>query len=76
MVYKKRSYIKSFGKLKRGIQMKSIDSKVYWSQLCTYYPGSRIEEHTHEFFHYIYVVKGTGDISIDGKNYKFSLLTH
>lgn len=51
--------------------MNLIESKVYWAEACTYHPESEIEEHSHDFFHYIYVVKGSGRINIDGRLHEF-----
>lgn len=50
--------------------MDMIKTKVYWTELCTYHAKNRIEEHSHDFFHYIYVIKGLGDINISGKVYE------
>jgi len=51
--------------------MELVETKLYWAEFCTYRPDNKIEEHSHEFYHYIYVVKGSGDIYIDGEIRKF-----
>lgn len=40
------------------------DIHILWSSSCKYLPGSRVDEHTHDFFHYIYILKGQGEIRI------------
>ncbi|MBQ6999176.1 MAG: helix-turn-helix domain-containing protein [Clostridia bacterium] len=40
------------------------ETKVTWIELCTYLKNSAILEHNHNFFHYIYVDEGIGNIKI------------
>lgn len=47
------------------------DIYVLWSSSCKYLPGSRVEEHTHDFFHYLYILKGQGEIRIGNETYAF-----
>lgn len=51
--------------------MELIKTKIHWIEICTYHPDVGISEHEHSFFHYIYVIKGVGNITIDGKIYEF-----
>ena len=49
--------------------MKPVKAKIYWVQVCSYPSCDRIEAHAHEFFHYIYVIHGTGSIQIGEHSY-------
>ena len=51
--------------------MENHDFNIIWIEFCKYLPQSRIDKHEHSFFHYIFVIEGTGDIEI-GEN-KFTL---
>ena len=48
---------------------KKNDIHILWSSSCKYLPGSRIDEHTHDFFHYLYILKGQGEIRIGNEVY-------
>ena len=48
-----------------------MDSKFIWIRSGMFLPGHKLLKHTHTFFHYIYVISGTGQISIGGKQYTF-----
>ncbi|MBQ8174608.1 MAG: AraC family transcriptional regulator [Clostridia bacterium] len=45
------------------------DIHVLWSSSCKYLPGSRVDEHTHDFFHYLYILKGQGEIHIGNETH-------
>jgi len=47
--------------------MEPFNINIIWLEFCTYHPQSRIDEHKHSFFHYLYVTNGEGIIEI-GKN--------
>lgn len=47
---------------------------ILWVESRSYLPEYYLPKHTHSFFHYIYVVGGSGEIKIDDKTYK--LLTN
>ena len=47
--------------------MKPVKTKIHWITICTYPANGRVEDHSHEFFHGIYVMKGSGDAQIDGR---------
>lgn len=49
--------------------VKKNEIHVLWSSSCKYLPGSRIDEHTHDFFHYLYILKGQGEIRIGNETY-------
>lgn len=50
--------------------MKPVKAKIHWIEICTYQPNGKVDEHFHEFFHAIYVMKGAGAIRIDGRPYQ------
>ncbi len=47
--------------------MEQFNTNIIWLEFCTYHSQSRIDEHKHNFFHYLYVTNGEGIIEI-GKN--------
>lgn len=49
--------------------MKSEKVKIHWIQVCSYPVHDKIVSHSHEFFHYIYIVQGTGQMELDGNRY-------
>lgn len=51
--------------------MKRSNSLVHWAEICTYPAYGKIDPHYHDFFHYIYVIAGAGEIVIDGNCYPF-----
>lgn len=46
------------------------DFEIIWVEICNYQKGSSIVNHSHEFFHFIYVDSGEGSITVDGTAYK------
>jgi len=49
--------------------MLSMGLNVQWFAKCKYMPGQHLSVHLHNFYHYIYVVNGTGQITIGDKEY-------
>lgn len=49
--------------------MLSVGVKVMWMARCKYSSDHFPTLHSHNFYHYIYVVDGSGEIEIDGKEY-------
>lgn len=49
--------------------MKSEKVKIHWIQVCSYPVCDRIDAHCHEFFHYIYIIQGTGQMELNGNRY-------
>ena len=45
------------------------DIHVLWSSSCKYLPGRRVDDHIHDFFHYLYILKGQGQIRIGNATY-------
>lgn len=45
--------------------MKLQQVKIHWAQLCAYPAFGVIEPHSHAFFHYIFVLSGSGTIAIE-----------
>ena len=48
------------------------DFNIIWVESCEYLSEVRIPKHSHEFFHFIYVTEGMGDITIGEKRYSMS----
>ncbi len=53
------------------MSMKLAQTKVHWAEVCSYPAYGRIDRHNHDFFHYIYVMAGAGEIEINGYIYHF-----
>lgn len=51
--------------------MLTIGLEVLWIAKCRYMPGQNVDTHSHNFFHYIYVIDGAGVININGTDYPF-----
>lgn len=51
--------------------MKRSHSTVHWAEICTYPSHGKIDPHSHDFFHYIYMIAGAGDIVIAENLYPF-----
>lgn len=49
--------------------MKLPRARIHWVEVCTYPAYGKIDLHSHDFFHYIYVLAGAGEIEIDGSAY-------
>ena len=46
--------------------MKLPETQIHWAEVCTYPAYGKVDPHRHDFFHYLYVLTGTGDITING----------
>lgn len=51
--------------------MHHIGVNVRWIAKCKYLNDQNIGEHSHPFFHYLYVLNGSGQIIIDGERFTF-----
>ena len=51
--------------------MHHMGVNVRWIAKCKYLAGQNIGEHSHPFFHYLYVLNGSGQITIDGERFTF-----
>jgi AraC-like DNA-binding protein len=51
--------------------MKLPETKIHWIEVCTYSAYGKVDSHHHDFFHYIYVLTGTGEITIGTNVYPF-----
>ena len=49
--------------------MQLNDFNMVWIKTCSYPQGKAVRKHEHDFFHYIYVLDGTGTITIGEKSY-------
>ena len=47
--------------------MLNLDIKVLWLSKCTYLPANGVDVHSHPFFHYLYIVDGTAQMTV-GEN--------
>ena len=46
------------------------DFEIIWVEICNYPKGSSIINHSHEFFHFIFVDSGEGSITVDGTRHE------
>lgn len=49
--------------------MRPAKTKIHWVQVCSYATHDKIDTHSHEFFHYIYVIRGTGALQLEQNLY-------
>ena len=56
-------------KLERRINVNTSNHNIIWVEFCNYMPNSIIQEHTHSFFHYLYILEGEGNIQINRNNF-------
>ena len=49
--------------------MLDLGINILWFSKENYLPGNDLPEHSHKFFHYIYVLGGTAKIKVNGKAY-------
>ena len=52
--------------------MELSDFNIIWIESCEYLSEIGISKHHHEFFHFIYVTSGAGDITIGEKHYSLT----
>jgi len=46
--------------------------KILWIESCEYFIETGIPRHSHDFFHFICVVEGVGDMTIEDKDYRMT----
>lgn len=46
--------------------MKPVKVWIHWVEICTYPTNDMVKPHTHDFFHYLYVIRGSGQMELDG----------
>lgn len=49
--------------------MKTPIARIHWVQICTYPTNDMIPPHKHDFFHYLYVIRGSGQLELEGNVY-------
>ena len=47
-----------------------MEEKIIWATSCVYSKGAVIAAHSHKFYHYFYVKKGSGYLKIENKGLK------
>lgn len=56
----------------RGVYMDKTNINILWVEARSYLPEDSISKHSHNFFHYIYVATGSGEIRINDENYRLT----